>query len=93
MVKVSINISIDADVKAKAQELFADLGMDLATAINVFLWQAVYEHGFPFDISSEVPNADTLAAMREAEEMASHSESYKKYGSFSELLVEVETDA
>lgn len=93
MAKVSTSISIDADVKAKAQELFADLGMDLSTAINVFLRQAVYEHSFPFDIRREVPNADTVAAMREAEEMSKHPEKYKKYSSFSDLLQEVKTDA
>ena len=93
MAKVSTSISIDADVKTKAQELFADLGMDLSTAINVFLRRAVYEHSFPFDIRREIPNADTIAAMREAEEMSRHPENYKKYGSFSELLQEVGTDA
>ncbi len=93
MAKVSTSISIDADVKAKAQELFADFGMDLSTAINVFLRQAVYEHSFPFAIQREVPNADTVAAMQEAEEMAKNPGSYKKYGSFSELLREVEADA
>ena len=93
MAKVSTSISIDADVKAKAQELFADFGMDLSTAINVFLRQAVYEHRFPFDIRREAPNADTVVAMREAEEMSRNPESYKKYGSFSELLQEVVADA
>lgn len=93
MAKVSTSISIDADVKTKAQELFADLGMDLSTAINVFLRQAVYEHSFPFDIRREIPNADTIAAMQEAEEMLQSPESYKKYSSFSELLQEVGTDA
>ena len=36
MAKVSTSISIDADVKAQAQALFADFGLDLSTAINVF---------------------------------------------------------
>ena len=93
MAKVSTSISIDADVKTKAQELFAELGMDLSTAINVFLRQSVYEHSFPFDIRREVPNEDTEAAMREVEEMSRHPENYKKYSFFSELLQEVEADA
>ena len=36
MAKVSANISIDAEVKKQAQELFARLGMDLSTAVNIF---------------------------------------------------------
>ena len=67
MAKVSTSISIDADVKAKAQELFAELGMDLSTAFNVFLRQAIYEHGIPFEIRREIPNETTLKAMDDAE--------------------------
>jgi DNA-damage-inducible protein J len=86
MAKVSTSISIDADVKAKAQELFADFGMDLSTAINIFLRQAIYERSFPFTIQREVPNADTVAAMKEAEEMEKHPELYKSYDSVEEMM-------
>ena len=88
MAKVSTSISIDADVKAQAQALFADFGLDLSTAINIFLRQSI-----PFPIQREVPNADTVAAMKEAEEMAKNPSDYKRYSSFSDLLREVEADA
>ncbi len=93
MAKVSTSISIDADVKAQAQALFADFGLDLSTAINIFLRQSIRENCIPFTIQREVPNADTVAAMKEAEEMAKHPSDYKRYSSFSDLLREVETDA
>ncbi len=93
MAKVSTSISIDADVKAKAQELFSEFGMDLSTAVNIFLRQAIFEHSFPFSIHRDVPNADTVLAMKEAEEMSRNPGAYKKYGSFSELLQEVDADA
>ena len=67
MAKVSTSISIDSEVKAKAQELFADFGMDLSTAINIFLKQAIYERSIPFAIRRELPNEITLKAMDEAE--------------------------
>ena len=67
MAKVSTSISIDADVKEKAQKLFAEFGMDLSTAINVFLRQSIYEHGIPFAIQREFPNETTLKAMDNAE--------------------------
>ena len=63
MAKVSTSISIDSEVKAKAQELFADFGM----AINIFLKQAIYERSIPFAIRRELPNETTLKAMDEAE--------------------------
>ena len=93
MSKVSTSISIDTDVKAKAQELFADLGLDLSTAINIFLKQSIRENGIPFSIQREIPNADTIAAMKEAEEMRKRPETYKRYSSFSELLEEIEDHA
>ena len=93
MSKVSTSISIDTDVKAKAQELFADLGLDLSTAINIFLKQSIRENGIPFSIQREIPNADTIAAMKEAEEMRKRPEQYKRYSSFSELQKEIEDHA
>ena len=51
MAKISTSISIDADVKAQAQELFAELGLDLSTAVNLFLRQGIYEDGIPFLVS------------------------------------------
>lgn len=67
MAKTTANISIDAKTKKKAQELFADFGMDLSTAINIFLRQAIRENAIPFAISRNIPNAVTLAAMESAE--------------------------
>ena len=93
MAKVSTSISIDADVKAQAQALFADFGLDLSTAINIFLRQSIRENCIPFTIQREVPNADTVAAMKEAGEMAKNPSDYKRYSSFSDLLREVEADA
>ena len=93
MKKVSTNISIDADVKIKAQELFEDLGIDLSTAINLFLKQSIRENAIPFSVCREIPNADTIAAMKEADEMEKRPEQYKRYSSFAEILDEVISDA
>jgi len=90
MAKVSITITIDADVKAKAQELFSDLGIDLSTAINIFLRQSIRENAIPFSVQREVPNADTVAAMKEIKR---HPENSERYSSFSEALKEVQSDA
>lgn len=93
MAKTSTNISIDTEIKAKAQELFADFGLDLSTAINMFLRQSVRENAIPFNISREVPNSDTIAAINEFEKFKKNPNGYKKYSTFSELLSEVNADA
>ena len=91
--KVATNLSLDPDLKREASILFSDLGMDLSTAVSVFLRQAVRVQGFPFVITRETPNADTLAAMNEYYAMKEHPEDYKTYSSFKELMNEVIADA
>lgn len=91
MAKISTSISLDSEVKVKAQELFADFGMDLSTAINIFLRQSIRENCIPFSIRREVPNADTIAAMKEAEDMVAHPEKYKTFDSMNDLIRELET--
>ncbi len=88
MAKVSTNISIDADIKAKAQELFSDFGLDLSTAINIFLRQSIRENSIPFYITRETPKQDTLSALEEFEEYQKNPAAYKRYSSFSDLLKE-----
>ncbi|MDO4892467.1 MAG: type II toxin-antitoxin system RelB/DinJ family antitoxin [Eubacteriales bacterium] len=63
MAKVSTNVSIDADIKKQAQELFAELGMDLSTAINIFIRQSLRQRSIPFEITADVPNEETKRAI------------------------------
>lgn len=84
MAKVSTNISIDADLKKQAAELFNALGMDLSTGINVYLKKAVAVGGIPFDVSVERPNEVTLAAIEEGEEILADP-TRKHYKSTKEL--------
>ena len=93
MAKVSTNISLDADLKKNSQQLFQDLGMDLTTAITVFLRQSLRVQGFPFAVTRDVPNAETIEAMNEFYTMKAHPEKYKKYSSFREAMDEVLSDA
>ena len=97
MAKTTANISMDAEIKQQAQELFAELGMDFSTAVNIFLRQAIRENAIPFTITRDVPNAVTLAAMQEAEEFKKHPERFKRYATFADAIADMdnegETDA
>ena len=66
---VSVSFRIDSKLKQDAEKLFDSLGMNMTTAFNIFLRQSVRERGIPFDITTNVPNAETLAAMEEAEKL------------------------
>ena len=89
MAKVSTNISLDAETKVKAQAMLADLGMDLSTAVNIFLRQMLYEGGIPFSITRESPNRITLDAMKEAEEMLRSPEKYKRYDDVDRMMEDI----
>lgn len=89
MSKVSTNISIDVETKAKAQAMLADLGMDLSTAVNIFLRQMLYEGGIPFAITREVPNKVTLEAMKEANDMFMSPDKYKRYSSVDNMMEDI----
>lgn len=65
----NISIRMDAELKSQADELFAELGMNLSTAFNIFVRQSLREGGIPFEISLK-PNKETIAAMLEAERIA-----------------------
>ena len=49
----NVNIWVDDEVKGKADEVFAALGLDMAAAINVFLRQAINHNGIPFELKLE----------------------------------------
>lgn len=63
----TITIRTSEDTKKKAQELFNDLGMDMSTAVNTFLRQAIDENGLPFCPRRHIPNTETLQAIEDME--------------------------
>jgi len=76
---------MDAELKKQADELFSDLGLNMTTAMTMFLRQAVRKQAIPFEIARSLPNAETLAAMKEAERIA-HDPDVKGYTNLDELF-------
>ena len=66
----TLNVRIDPELKAQAENLFSDLGMTMTTAITVFFRQAVRENRIPFEIKRDDPTRATAAALREADAIA-----------------------
>ena len=84
----NITIRMDSDLKAQADALFAEFGMNMSTAFNVFVRQTLIEGRIPFDISLNQPNKETIAALLEAERIAKDS-SVKGYTDMDELFAEL----
>ncbi len=89
MSKIGTNISIDSELKKEAVKLFSTFGLDLSTAITLFLSQAVREQKIPFEIKIVQPTLTTLKALSEYEEMSKDNSPYKKYDSFKEVLEDI----
>ena len=84
----NVSIRMDADLKAQADALFGELGMNMSTAFNVFVRQAVREGRIPFEISLNQPSGETVAAMLEAERIAKDP-SVKAYTDMDALFAEL----
>ena len=81
-----INIRLDTALKQEAEELFSALGLNMTSAICMFLRQAVRDQAIPFRVCNyPQPNATTIAAMREAERLA-HDPNAKSYTNIEDLL-------
>ena len=92
MANSNINIRVDSDVKAQAQRLFSDLGMDLTTAVNVFLRQSIEQGGIPFMIGQRRYNQETEQAMKEARDIIDGKVEAKSYMSARELFEELDNE-
>jgi addiction module RelB/DinJ family antitoxin len=53
MTATNMNISFGGELEARAQSILADLGLDVPTAINIFLTQVVETKTLPFDLRVE----------------------------------------
>jgi DNA-damage-inducible protein J len=67
MKTANYNIRLDPVIKSKAEKTFAEFGLNLSEAINVFLHMSIKQQGFPFEIREPKLNADTLLAIQETE--------------------------
>jgi len=85
----NFTVRLDAEKKAEAEKLFSDLGMTLSGAFNIFLNQCLMVQGLPFAVRRERPNQTTLAAMREAVQLAGDPNA-KTYSSVDELMKDLE---
>jgi len=64
-----LNLRIEPEVKASAEELFGSFGLTVTDAVNVFLRQSIMRGGFPFEVVRYKPNAAMQAAIAEAENL------------------------
>ena len=84
-------IRIDKNVKEQANALFANLGIDMSSAVNMFLRQCILRGGLPFAVEMPQYNQETLKAIAEARKI-SRDPSVEGYDNMSDLLSALEED-
>lgn len=88
MASTNFSVRMDSEIKKQCEILYGELGINLTTAINVFLRQSLRSGGFPFAVRLDQPNGDTIAAMMEADRLI-HDPHTKRYTDVEEALREL----
>lgn len=78
----TIRARVEPQLKHEAEQVFAALGMSATQAITLFYKQVSLHHGIPFEV--KIPNAQTLAAIHEAEQ----KDSLTRFGSVKDLMAD-----
>lgn len=81
----NFSVRMDSEIKKQCEAMYGELGINLTTAINVFLRQSLRVGGFPFDVRIDRPNRETISAMIESEQIL-RDKSIKKYSDVEEAL-------
>lgn len=84
MATTPTQIRIDADIKKQVSELFSELGLDMSSAVNLFLHQCVLRGGLPFSVELPGYSQRTLNAIEEARRI-SRDPDIRGYFSMEEL--------
>ena len=87
---VNMSIRMDTELKKQADAMLADMGLNMTTAMNMFLRQVVRQGRIPFEIATDIPNAETVAAIKEMDDMLSGKIPAKRYSSTKELFEDLE---
>lgn len=88
----NLNVRVDSTLKKESDMLFKDLGLNMSTAINMFLTQCVKTSSIPFNISKPKPSRQLKRALKEAERIAKHPERYKSYDNIDDLFKDLDSD-
>ena len=91
MATVNMSIRMGTELKKQAEAMFSDMGLNMTTAMNMFLRQVVRQGKIPFEIATDIPNAETVAAIKEMDDMLSGKIPAKRYSSTKELFEDLES--
>lgn len=86
MAQTNVNIRMDEEVKRQFDVICGELGMSMSTAFNIFAKAVVRKDGFPFELSLDRPNAETVAAIEDVNAGRNLSGPYRSMEALREAL-------
>ena len=86
MAQTSINIRMDEQLKRQFDDLCSQLGLNMSTAVNIFAKTMVRQNGIPFSVSLNTPNAETMEAIHEVEQMKANPALGKTYSNVDQMM-------
>ena len=91
MPQSNLHLRIDEDLKQKFDAMCKELGLNMTTAVTMFAKAVVQREAIPFEIA-KIPNAETLAAIEEVQEMKRNPHLYKGFDSVEALFEDLNDD-
>ena len=88
----NFNMRMNKQKKTRLEELYGNLGMTLAEAVNIFFEKSLMEGGIPFDVRVPKYNKETVSAINEAKNIMAGKVDAKTYGSAKELFEELDAE-
>ena len=82
----NINVRVDKEIKRKAEAIFSELGLNMSTAMNMFLRYSVRYGGIPFDLRLDIPNEETRAAIEDVNNNRNMSKTFDSVDALMEDL-------
>ena len=84
MATTNLNIRTDKEIKEAAEKIYSSLGLNMTTAINMFLRSSIRVSGIPFDLKLNVPSDETIKAIEEGRMIAKDT-NVKSYDNMDDL--------
>ena len=89
MATVNMSIRMDTELKKQAETMLSDMGLNMTTAMNMFLRQVVRQGRIPFEIATDIPNTETIEAMEEVKAMKKNPLLGKTYTDVDDMMREL----
>ncbi|WP_311488072.1 type II toxin-antitoxin system RelB/DinJ family antitoxin [uncultured Helcococcus sp.] len=89
MTTTNLNIRTDKEIKETAEKIYSSLGLNMTTAINMFLRASIRERGIPFDLKLDILSDETIKAIEEGRKIA-NDKNVKSYDNIDDLREDLE---